>query len=58
MKPAKITRRLPVLVTAVFSAGLSCEAAEQTPVSFAQMPGKLLIYGGGKPLATYVYADE
>ena len=58
MKPAKTTRRLSVLVMAVFSAGLPCEAAEKTPVSFTEAPGKLLISVGGKPLATYVYADK
>ncbi len=58
MKLARTTRRLPVLAMAVFSAGLPCEAAQKTPVSFAEVPGKLLLYVGGKPLATYVYADQ
>lgn len=58
MKLNKTTRPVLALLIALFSAGLPCEAAERAPISFVGEPGKLLIKVGGRPLATYVYADK
>ncbi len=58
MKLVKTAGPLLAAVIVAFSPGLSCEAADRTSVSFARAPGKLLIEVGGRPLATYVYADQ
>jgi hypothetical protein len=42
---------------ALLCVGVACSAGELPPVAFAEQPGKVLITLGGRPLATYVYAD-
>jgi len=58
MKLSNVCRWLPVPIIAVLSAALPCQAADQTPVTFARAEGQLLISVGRQPLATYVYADK
>ncbi|MHC4178872.1 MAG: DUF6807 family protein, partial [Planctomycetota bacterium] len=58
MKLTKTTPWLLALVIALSSTALPAEAAEKRPIGFAREPGKLLIHVGGRPLATYVYADK
>ena len=45
-------------MSVVLLAGAPCAAAEPARVAFTQEAGKVLITIGGRPMATYVYADK